>query len=95
MSDSIKSSSVSRHETDGLSKFGLRNFAAISYHVLALSVFSLVLPILLCVLILVSCILATATLSMFIIYSFSYPASILRKSTSGRHRPVSYADGPI
>ena len=23
------------------------------------------------------------------------PASILRKSTSGRHRPVSYPDGPI
>ena len=40
MSDSIKSSSVSRYETDGLSKFGLRNFAEISYHVLALSVFS-------------------------------------------------------
>ena len=24
-----------------------------------------------------------------------YPASILRKSTSGRHRPVSYPDGPM
>ena len=23
------------------------------------------------------------------------PASILRKSTSGRHRPVSYPDGPM
>ena len=23
------------------------------------------------------------------------PASILRKSTSGRHRPVSYSDGPM
>ena len=23
------------------------------------------------------------------------PASILRKSTSGRHRPVSYLDGPM
>ena len=27
--------------------------------------------------------------------SCSYPASILRKSTSGRHRPVSYPDGPM
>ena len=26
---------------------------------------------------------------------FSYPASILRKSTSDRHRPVSYPDGPM
>ena len=25
----------------------------------------------------------------------SIPASILRKSTSGRHRPVSYPDGPM
>ena len=25
----------------------------------------------------------------------TYPASILRKSTSGRHRPVSYPDGPM
>ena len=25
----------------------------------------------------------------------SYPASILRKSISGRHRPVSYPDGPM
>ena len=25
----------------------------------------------------------------------SHPASILRKSTSGRHRPVSYPDGPM
>ena len=25
----------------------------------------------------------------------SCPASILRKSTSGRHRPVSYPDGPM
>ena len=25
----------------------------------------------------------------------SVPASILRKSTSGRHRPVSYPDGPM
>ena len=24
-----------------------------------------------------------------------YPASILRKSTSGRHRPVSYPNGPM
>ena len=24
-----------------------------------------------------------------------FPASILRKSTSGRHRPVSYTDGPM
>ena len=24
-----------------------------------------------------------------------YPASILRKSTSGHHRPVSYTDGPM
>ena len=24
-----------------------------------------------------------------------YPASILRKSTSSRHRPVSYPDGPM
>ena len=24
-----------------------------------------------------------------------FPASILRKSTSGRHRPVSYPDGPM
>ena len=24
-----------------------------------------------------------------------YPASILRKSTSGRHRPVSYPDGSM
>ena len=31
-------------------------------------------------------------------YQISYmvdPASILRKSTSGRHRPVSYPDGPV
>ena len=27
--------------------------------------------------------------------SAPYPASILRKSTSGRHRPVSYPDGPM
>ena len=25
----------------------------------------------------------------------THPASILRKSTSGRHRPVSYPDGPM
>ena len=25
----------------------------------------------------------------------SFPASILRKSTSGRHLPVSYPDGPM
>ena len=25
----------------------------------------------------------------------AFPASILRKSTSGRHRPVSYPDGPM
>ena len=24
-----------------------------------------------------------------------FPPSILRKSTSGRHRPVSYPDGPM
>ena len=28
-------------------------------------------------------------------YLENYPASILRKSTSGRHRPVSYPDGPM
>ena len=28
-------------------------------------------------------------------HSGTYPASILRKSTSGRHRPVSYPDGPM
>ena len=28
-------------------------------------------------------------------WKFVYPASILRKSTSGRHRPVSYPDGPM
>ena len=27
--------------------------------------------------------------------SVKYPASILRKSTSGRYRPVSYPDGPM
>ena len=27
--------------------------------------------------------------------SVNIPASILRKSTSGRHRPVSYPDGPM
>ena len=27
--------------------------------------------------------------------SQTIPASILRKSTSGRHRPVSYPDGPM
>ena len=31
-------------------------------------------------------------ISMEIVFS---PASILRKSTSGRHRPVSYPDGPM
>ena len=25
----------------------------------------------------------------------TFPASILHKSTSGRHRPVSYPDGPM
>ena len=25
----------------------------------------------------------------------TFPASILRKSTSGRHQPVSYPDGPM
>ena len=34
------------------------------------------------------------------LYQFAFcpgviPASILRKSTSGRHRPVSYPDGPM
>ena len=28
-------------------------------------------------------------------YTYTNPASILRKSTSGRHRPVSYPDGPM
>ena len=27
--------------------------------------------------------------------ALKFPASILRKSTSGRHRPVSYPDGPM
>ena len=31
---------------------------------------------------------------MIVITDFN-PASILRKSTSGRHRPVSYPDGPM
>ena len=30
-----------------------------------------------------------------IIFRRINPASILRKSTSGRHRPVSYPDGPM
>ena len=29
------------------------------------------------------------------VYCGTSPASILRKSTSGRHRPVSYPDGPM
>ena len=44
-----------------------------------------------------------ATYEIFCVYQFVLdfkiimyiPASILRKSTSGRHRPVSYPDGPI
>ena len=35
-----------------------------------------------------------AALAALILNSI-YPASILRKSTSGRHRPVSYPDGPM
>ena len=30
-----------------------------------------------------------------VIGGYVFPASILRKSTSGRHRPVSYPDGPM
>ena len=34
-------------------------------------------------------------ISLKVFTFLSFPASILRKSTSGRHRPVSYPDGPM